>query len=115
VQGQGPPAHGAGPLVQGARPPAQGAGPLVSEVRPMAPTTIPQLDGSEPDDFGSKLNRQSAYETIKRIMQLYEAGRSFGPELEREDFYEAVQLWISNFPRHYSYPPPPIEKILAKL
>ena len=56
------------------------------------PTTILLLDGAEPDDFGSELKRESAYETIKRIIQLYETGTSFGSELERENFYAAVRL-----------------------
>ena len=81
AQGAGPPAQGAGPLAQGAGPhsaqgagpPAQGTGPLAPGVRPLAPTTIPQLDGAEPVDFGSELKRQSAHEAVKRVMQLYEA------------------------------------------
>ena len=42
MQGARPPAQGAGPSTQRAGPPMQG-------VRPLAPTTIPQLDGAEPE------------------------------------------------------------------
>ena len=78
AQGAGPPVQEAGPPAQGARPPSaqwtgppvQGAGPLAPGVRPLVTTTILLLDGAEPDDVGSELKRESAYETIKRIIQL---------------------------------------------
>ena len=60
-------------------------------VRPLAPITIPQLGGAEPD-FGSELERESFYEAIQLVKQLEEAEPDFGSELKRESFYEAIQI-----------------------